>query len=573
MRAAFFVVAAMWGAQAAAQDGSSQGIGQYGPTFVPLDTTATGQAISGIDVRIGTSSGDAATDATALEAARKATASLVGRSYQPILVESALTRLLVKGNVRAATQAPSFDPALGSLRLVVSLDLAAAPAPGTVAVPAKPTFPVIYQDDRSKLTFIIGGGLGLYSDGNPWFGQPELFNQYNPLAGNLPGSSTTWEEGYLEFGIGGATQVADLPFYLFGAASGIFSLSRNQDIFTDEPRNYLHPEKGYAGILYADKSTGNSAVLSFGRQTWTLNDGFLISMVSGSANAGQRGATYLGPRNATDFTALATGQFGRASFSAFYIDPDELEQLESNTTFSGLNFGYDISDSFSADASFITIPTSDSTYATPQGIALPREGTYTYGVHALYRPPTPDHVWIEAEAYQQSNSDYPMSAQAWYGTVGYIKSSLAWSPSISFRLANFSGDNPATETYERFDSLMSTGLGNWLQGISFGKVYRNVNLNTARIQVNVVPKENMNLTLTWHKLQADELNNLGGNPALADLSSSDIGNEYTATLRYAIDRNYYLQLVASYAAPGKALRDIGADEPWTTLQASLYVNF
>lgn len=570
---AFVLACALSGSTARAQDAGNQGIGQYGPTFVPLGTDATGQTIAGIDLQVGTSSGDAATDSAAVEVARRAVASLVGRSYQPILVESALSQLLVKGNVRSVTQTPSFDPALGSLRLVVSLDLAAASTPGTPAEPEKPTFPLIYQDDRSKLTFIIGGGLGLYSDGNPWFGQPELFNQFNPLAGHLPGSGTTWEEGYLEFGIGGATQVADLPFYLFGAASGIFSLSRNQDIFTDAPRNFIHPGKGYAGILYADRSTGNSAVLSFGRQTWTLNDGFLISMVAGSSNAGERGATYLGPRNATDFTALATGQFGRASFSAFYIDPDELEQLESNTTFSGLNLGYEISDSFSADASFIRIPTSDSTYATPQGSALPREGTYTYGIHALYRAPSPDHVWVEAEAYQQSNSAYPMSAQAWYGTVGYIKSSLPWSPSISFRLASFSGDDPATETFERFDSLMSTGLGNWLQGVSFGKVYRNANLNTARIQVNVVPQENMNLTFTWHKLEADQLNNLGGNPALANLGSSDLGNEYTATMRWAIDRNYYLQVVASYAAPGEALRDIGADEPWSTLQASLYVNF
>ena len=34
-------------------------------------------------------------------------------------------------------------------------------------------------------------------------------------------------------------------------------------------------------------------------------------------------------------------------------------------------------------------------------------------------------------------------------------------------------DDPDTETFERYDSLMINGLGNWLQGISLGKVYRN----------------------------------------------------------------------------------------------------
>lgn len=36
------------------------------------------------------------------------------------------------------------------------------------------------------------------------------------------------------------------------------------------------------------------------------------------------------------------------------------------------------------------------------------------------------------------------------------------------------------------------------------------------------------------------------------------------------NRNLYLQNVASYALPGEALRDIGAEKPRSTLQLSLY---
>jgi hypothetical protein len=99
---------------------------------------------------------------------------------------------------------------------------------------------------------------------------------------------------------------------------------------------------------------------------------------------------------------------------------------------------------------------------TPAGDVLARAGTTTVGVHALYSPPMTDHVWLEAEAYRQTNDDHDMSALAYYGTIGYIRKSLPWSPSLSYRLANFSGDDPDTDTYERFDPLMSTGLGNWL---------------------------------------------------------------------------------------------------------------
>jgi hypothetical protein len=558
---------------ALAQDGIASGAGQYGPSVRPVGQAAIGLTISRVEVEIVTSSGDPARDQAALQAARAATGVLRGRAYRPVLVDTALDFLVSDGTIRAASHRTTYDGARSTLGIVVSLDLSPVPPLDTAEAEEEPGFPIIYKDDRRELTFILNTGAGVYSDTNPWFGQPELFNEFNPLAGNLPGSQTTWGEAYLEFGIGGATQFGDSDYFLFGAVSGLFSLSRGQDIFTDANRNFLHPAKGYVGVLYSDPGTGDSAQLSFGRQTWTLNSGFLISMISGSSNAGERGATFLGPRNTTDFSAVATGEFGRTRFSLFYIDPDELENLESNTTFAGVNLGYQFTDAFTMDASLITIPTSDSTYRTPAGDTLTREGTLTWGLHALWRPKSPDHFWVEGEAYTQTNPNYDMQAQAWYGTVGYIWDSLPWSPSISYRYASFSGDDPDTDRFERFDGLMTNGFGNWLQGMSFGKVYRNGNLNTHRIQANVSPREGMNLTFSWHQLRADELNNLGGNPALSQLTSRDIGNEYTGTLRWGIDRNRYLQVVASHAVPGRALRDIGADDPWSTLQASLYVSF
>jgi hypothetical protein len=53
----------------------------------------------------------------------------------------------------------------------------------------EPGFPIIYKDDRRELTFILNTGAGVYSDTNPWFGQPELFNEFNPLAGQSAGQS------------------------------------------------------------------------------------------------------------------------------------------------------------------------------------------------------------------------------------------------------------------------------------------------------------------------------------------------------------------------------------------------
>ena len=85
-----------------------------------------------------------------------------------------------------------------------------------------------------------------------------------------------------------------------------------------------------------------------------------------------------------------------------------------------------------------------------------------------------------------------------------------------------------------------------------------------------MPGPSLNLTFDWHWLRAPELNNLGSNPVLSRLSSHDIGQEFTGTARWAINRNFYLQTIASVAVPGRALKDVGAKKNWTTLQASLY---
>lgn len=505
--------------------------------------------------------------------AEKIGSEIIGTAFSSIETARLLARMAQAAAV-ARVDYRLLPAGANAVRVEFLVD-AAAPAreatgPSGVLAGTLGDFPVFYKDDRSLVTAIVAGGLGGYSDGNPWFGQPELFNRFNPLARHLPGSRATWTEGSLELGGGFAAQIGDAPLYAFGAVTGMKTWSIGQDIFRDDTRNFDQIEKGYAGLLYADAGTRNRAKLSVGRQTYTLNDGFLVNLVKGSANAGDRGATYLGPRLANDFSVLADARFGKWGFAAFYIDPNELEALESESTFLGANVAYRVTDNLALDATVMTIPHSESLYANPQGLTLQREGTSTLAAHVLWKRIAFDGVWFEGELAHQFNPDYAMNAWAGYGTIGYIARDLPWTPSISYRYASFSGDDPDTATYERFDPLLNTGLGIWLQGISFGKLTSNSNLATQRVQVNVVPVEALNVTFDYHLLTAPELNNLGANPAIANLTSHDLGQEFTLTGRWAINRNLYLQALASYALPGEALRDIGADKNWSTLQMSLY---
>lgn len=540
-------------------------VGQGGG--IPIPARADGATVAEVRVALTDDGGNPARGRAAATRLAESLRDLEGRPYSRGLVERRLAAARARLGLGRIDHRLLPSAGLGEVTIAVEIDLSATRL-------ARPQLLTLIQNDRLYLTAILAGGVGVYSDPNVWFGRPDLFLNLNPLAGRLPGRVPAWTEGFVEFGLAGAAQLGDSPFYLYGALTGLTSWSLGQDFFRADRRSVTGIEKAYGGLLYVDPDTGNSFNVSLGRQTVTLNDGFLIHFVRGAANAGLRGASYIGARTANDFSAVADGRFGPWSFKAFYIDPNELPLVDSRSTFAGLNLRYAITPTLSIDASWITVPRSTSTFATPDGRRLPREGLQTVAGHLRWnRAFGVDGLWFASEIAHQTHDRYAMSAWAGYGLIGYQAARLPWSPSLSYRYAYATGDDPATRRYERFDPLLSTGLGNWLQGVIFGKITSNANLAVHRLQFNLAPTPALNITFDWHLLRAPERNNLGSNPLIARLSSTDIGQEFSLTARWAMNRNLYLQGIASLAVPGKALREAGATKSWTTLQASLYWTF
>lgn len=548
--------------------------GQGAGGAIPLAAQAEGAPIDRVEVILARGSGNPARDQAALVRLRESLQALVGRGYSRAFIERQLATPRGRLGVGEISHrlVPGRSP--GSLALVVELDTAMpANGPAHQGLLAGETrrFPVLYRSNRAFLTAIISGGLGAYQDIQPWFGKPALFTAGSPIARRRPGGAPGWAEGYTDLGLAGAAQLGDTPFYAYGALTALTSWSFGQDIYRNDTRGWTDIERAYAGLLYVDPVTGNSANISAGRQNVTLNDGWLVHFVRGNANIGKRGGTYLGPRNANDASVVADAKLGPCTAKAFWIDPDELPGIDSRAGYLGGNLRYTFRPGLSFDATYITVARSTGSLIAPGGIRLPREGLRTYAGHIRWeRPFGTDGVWLASEFAYQDHARFRMSAYAAYGLIGYQAAHLPWSPSLSYRLSYASGDDPGSASYNRFDPLLSTGLGNWLQGISFGKLTSNSNLSVHRLQVNVVPMPMLNVTFDWHILRAPERNNLGANPALSTLTSSDIGQEFTLTGRWALNRNLFLQTIGSVAVPGKALRNLGATRNWTTLQASLY---
>jgi hypothetical protein len=173
-------------------------------------------------------------------------------------------------------------------------------------------------------------------------------------------------------------------------------------------------------VFYADPTTRNFARVGVGRQTFTLNDAFLVNLVRGSVNAGERGASYLGPRLTNEFSVLADGRFGAWGFNVFCIDPSELDGRDTDTTFLGANLRYRFADDVAVNGTLITIPTASSFYAREEGQALPREGLNTAAAHLLWKNAGLDGVFVESEFGHQWHPDHEILAWAGYGTIGYI---------------------------------------------------------------------------------------------------------------------------------------------------------
>ncbi len=548
---------------------------------VAYGSQVEGVPIERVEVQLRRGGGNEARDRATVARLQSQFSVLDGTSLSKALIES----MLVEPRSRIGMGSISYRlldaPRPGSVVVIIEVDTAAAQpdqppmlTQGALAGQGASALPLLYRDNRSYLSMILSGGLGAYSDSQAWFGRPDLFTKGSPIAGERPGRNASWTEGFVEAGLNGATQLGDSPFYAYGALSALTSWSVGQDIYRSDTRSFTAVEQAYAGVLHVDADTGASFNVSAGRQNVTLNDGFLVHFVRGSSNIAERGGTYIGPRNANDFSLVANARAGAWSAKAFYIDPDELPVVDSGSTFAGLNVRHALTPTLSIDGSVIAVAKSKSTFVMPNGDRLRREGLMTWAGHAHWRRAFgTDGMWTEGELAHQTHRDHPVSAWAGYGLVGYHFNDMPWKPSLSYRYAYATGDKPGTGRYERFDPLLSTGLGNWLQGISLGKVTSNSNLGVHRIQFNVTPQPALNLTLDWHLLSAPQLNNLGGNAALSQLSSHQLGQELTLSARWALSRNFYFQGVASVAKPGEALRNIGATKNWRTLQASLYWSY
>ena len=439
-------------------------------------------------------------------------------------------------------------------------------------------FPVIIQNKNAQLTFLLTGGAGLYNENNAFFAQGAAFTQGNPVADDPAGKGVRfWGEAYLEPGIAGITRLGRSNIYAFGALSALVSGRNTSDIYSSGPSIYIDFERLYAGLLFTQLGKRKNMALSasYGRQFFQLNDGFLISKFSGSANAGDRSSVYLNSR--TTFQRVGQIKFDnkRWSVQGFYIEPEELfKDRQTNIAYAGGYVGYNDNRHFDVGLAYLNRVRGKGNYQTSDG-DIPKKGLYVLNPKLWISNIIGKGIFFKSEYAFEAHSKSNMRANGWYIGTGWDVQQVKWHPIIYYRYAFMQGDKENDSRYTRYDPILTGGLGDWVQGINMRKVLGNGNINTHRIQYKMFPSQSLELSLDYFHLRADSRLNVGGLPPLSELKSKHLGDELTFISHYFINEHFMLLGLFSYAIPGKAIREAftGPVKNWSSVQLALFMFF
>lgn len=518
------------------------------------------------------------------DAVLKAFGSYPGAQFDPIRSNVTLNQVRRLRFVNDAQYLPRMSPD-GQIELVIEVTLSDQAKPladkpmGMLAGGGSKDFPTLYADDRHVLQAKLENKSMVFSNTNAFFGRPDVLTAGNPLAVAPSGNSSspdTWLESSVEGGVYGLSAITDRVSG-FGGVSVIASGSWGPELFTDQTRTHVDVEDAYVGLVGSSTTEqGGLRQLSllYGRKAFQVDNGMILRL--GSANGGERAALQSNPRNAADQLLLAQFIHDNHKLELFQFNPDELEELDSNTVIRGINYEGRIFSDFRLGAMYLQVPESSFSYFTDSSV-LSRKGLRVNNLRFAYDPPAGrTGVYAQGEIARQTHKDFDMDARAGYLEAGYRFNRLPWRPALSYRYSQFSGDDPGTRTFERWDPLFAGGAGDeWVQGLNHYKVVQTSNVIAHRIMGRLYVSPQFELTPQFWIFKADNLNNLGGAQALSVLSSKALGKELNLTARYISSANLIFVFSTAYTHPGEAIRQALNDNysDWFSASALMIARF
>ncbi|MBL8835471.1 MAG: alginate export family protein [Alphaproteobacteria bacterium] len=363
-------------------------------------------------------------------------------------------------------------------------------------------------------------------------------------------NNRNWGEAFVKPGINGEYQIpGDYgSFYFgvsvisstsFGTGDAISSLAPQalRSTTTNEP-SWTAIEDGFGGWRSGNlfSSLGSNAIdVSGGYQSFTVGDGLVIG--DGTADGWGRAAYYLAPRTAFHDTAILRVDPSalapvRATVFHLATNTNQARMVNNDQAQARLVGGTlewylaapqvagqpPVPDVWRVTGMYFNIYDADSNPAlcfsnaagcTAPALTANRDGLNVASLRAggSFFPQNRDILTFGEFVYQwNSDTGRRVRAYAWYLEGGYRFSTVMWSPTLTYRYAQFSGDStPGDGTDRSYDPLFfgsglrAAGPGTWYLGEIYGQYLGPPsNLNVHQVHLRASPTDTLNVGLIYY---------------------------------------------------------------------------
>jgi len=408
----------------------------------------------------------------------------------------------------------------------------------------------LFSSESSKLVLKGSVIAAVFPGSNSWFGESESF---------LGDNTDSWSEFGAEIGL--AWEYTHGKSTFFAELSGVYSATASDDAsgltIVESDSDQASTEQAHVGWRYDDPLSSleeDTFTLSVGRQDYLIGTGMLIA--DGGSDGGDKGGWYLSMRKAFQESVIASLKSSSVVAEGFYLQ-NRPRRGGTQGDAVGANLEYTFDSGVTAGTTYLVVDAKNLPDTASLDVWSGRLGWSGLG-----------GLELNGEYVIEDSSQ--IDVDGYYGEVAWSFADSAWSPRISYRYADFDGDDPDTATDERFREIAYgyTEYGSWFQGEITGNYpLANGNLRSHLFRIKAAPAEAWTLNLMYYNFSLNE-------PAGLDptVTSDDWGDEINFTADWAATDNWYLIGVLGVLFPGAAAEQwVGGDEDW--LYSMIYVSY
>nr|WP_299243590.1 hypothetical protein [uncultured Halomonas sp.] len=388
----------------------------------------------------------------------------------------------------------------------------------------------------------LKSGLSLY-----WFGavtDDVNFGSDRSIDGTAPThEDPAWWEAVAQPELIGEVDVGN-GGTLFSGLQGSLGMTRGSRYGDAAGATPGHPEgtrldRAYvgwrSGEVFADTLGEDAVTLSFGRQKFSIGDGFLLA--DGFSDFGRNATYYIGPSESFEKTVVASIDSHGWHGDVFHLEEDQYasDGPDTVTKLNGTNLDYTVGERAKFGVAYLDLYESD--------IAT-RDDMSVYNLRAKGVPfPSVPNLSIGGEWVYQDNDDQDIDDDGWYLQATYTFENMPLRPQILYRRAEFS------ENYDPLFFDFVSGWGNWFMGEIVGEyMLFNSNLDIDMIKASIQARKDLETGLIAYRFRYHDTEAAGA-------SDKAFAKEVNLYADWAITDKFSVSTIYAVAFP-----DEGADE-------------